>query len=83
MRTFFRGIEQPDMLADDFQGSVALDPLTAAIPTADTALGVEQVNRVVGNVIDQQLQLQTIISERRDVGDGLDHGSDFTPPVRG
>jgi len=34
---------------------------------------------VIGYVIDQQLQLQTIISKRRDIGDCLDHGGGFTP----
>lgn len=48
-------IEKPHMLPHHFFGGIALDPLAATVPAADAPLRVEQIDRVIGDVIDQQL----------------------------
>ena len=47
------GVEDREMLADDFVRPVALDALGAGVPVADDAAGVEHVDRVVGHALDQ------------------------------
>ncbi len=69
----FGGIEQADVLADDGLGGIALDPFAATVPAADTALRIEQIDRVIAHVVDQQLQLPAFVGERCNAGYGLDH----------
>ena len=69
----FGGVEQADVLADDGLGGIALDPFAATVPAADTALRIEQIDRVIAHVVDQQLQLPAFVGERCNAGYGLDH----------
>jgi hypothetical protein len=44
------------MLADDLGSAVALDPLGAGVPGADHAIAIQEIDRVVGDRIDQELE---------------------------
>src|SRR5690242_14213556 len=59
------------MLADDFVGSVAFDPFRPGIPAYDDAVGVEHVERVIGNARDEQTELTFAVA------DGLLRGAAF------
>ncbi len=54
---FIGQVEAAEVGADDFVGTVALDPLGARVPAADDALRIEQVQGMVANAVDQQSQL--------------------------
>lgn len=47
-------IEAREMLADDFRRRIALEPLGPGVPADHPAVGVEHVDGVVGNGVDQQ-----------------------------
>ena len=51
------GVEPREVLADDLVGPVALDPLGAGVPAGDHPGRVQQVDRVVGDALDQQAEL--------------------------
>ena len=44
------------MLADDLFGRIALDPLAADIPARDDAVGIQHVERVVGNAFNEKTE---------------------------
>ena len=46
-------------MSDDFLGLITLDPLGAAVPGGDPPLGVEHVDRVVGDRLDEDLELSS------------------------
>ncbi|MET3590753.1 MULTISPECIES: hypothetical protein [Mesorhizobium] len=48
------------MLAEDFGRGVALDLLGARIPTCDVAVGVEGVDRIVSNGVDEKLEAMAV-----------------------
>ena len=50
-------VEGAEMPADDFTRRIALDALGAGIPRRDIALRIEQENRVVGDALNQKLEL--------------------------
>ena len=52
------------MLSDDFIGRVALDASRAGIPTRDQPIGVEHVERIIGNAGDQQAELPLAVTQR-------------------
>jgi hypothetical protein len=52
----FGGKEQGKMLAYDLGSAVALDPLGAGVPGADHAVAIQQIDRVIGDGIDQELE---------------------------
>ena len=46
-------VEAGEMLADDFGGRIALDPLAADVPARHHAVRIQHVQRVVGNTFNQ------------------------------
>ncbi len=48
------GVEAGEVPAEDLLGRIALDALAADIPAGDDAGGVEHVQRVVGDTLDQK-----------------------------
>ncbi|WP_292374440.1 hypothetical protein [Mesorhizobium sp.] len=48
------------MLAQDFRRGVALDLLGPRIPTRDEAIGVEAVDRIVSNGVDEKLEAMAV-----------------------
>ncbi len=54
---FIGQVEAAEVGADDFVGTVALDPLGARVPAADDAVRIKQVQGMVTNAVDQQSQL--------------------------
>src|SRR5438067_12663918 len=78
------------MLSDDFVGAIALDPLGAAVPGGDPALGVEPVNRVIADRVDQQPELpfgllQFLLQRlaRRNIAQTADKGGAAVKRYRG
>ena len=53
----FLGIEAGEMSSDDFAGLIALDPFGATVPGGDQPLGVEPVDRTVGDRLHKHLEL--------------------------
>ena len=45
------------MLADDLIGAIALDALGSRIPAGDVAVGIEAIERVVGDALHQHAEL--------------------------
>src|SRR5690606_24605609 len=56
-------VETREVGADDFAGLVALDPHRAGVPAAHAAVGVEHVQRVVRQGIDEQAELPRFVVE--------------------
>src|SRR5204862_7408064 len=54
---FLLGVKARKVLPDDLVGAVALDALRAAIPSRHPTLGVEHIDRVVGDRLDQDAEL--------------------------
>src|SRR3984957_12731557 len=54
--TIFLGIEHLEVPADDFIRVVSLDALGAGVPVADDAIGVEHIDGVVDDPLDQQAE---------------------------
>lgn len=52
------------MPADDFLRPIALDPLGAEIPTADIAVGIEHVDRIVRDALDEPAELFLALADR-------------------
>ena len=52
------------MLADDFVGRIALDPLRAGIPVGHDAVRIEHVDGVVDHPLDQQPKAALAIDKR-------------------
>ena len=50
------GIEAGEMLADDLVGEVALDALGARVPVGHVSFGIEHVDGVIGDALDQQAE---------------------------
>ena len=48
------GVEAGEMLADDLVGRIALDTLRARIPVGHMPLGVEHVERMVADALDER-----------------------------
>jgi hypothetical protein len=53
----FLGVKSREVLADDFGGTIALDPLRPGIPVSHAAVLVQQVDGVVGDALQEQSQL--------------------------
>ena len=51
------GIEAGKVLPDDFVRRVALDPLAADVPARHHAVGIQHVERVVGNTFNQKSEI--------------------------
>src|SRR5438094_520517 len=67
------------MLAQHLFGTVALDALGAAVPCADAALGIEHVDSVVLNTLNQDLELPFAFLcglARRDTRTDIAHATD-------
>jgi hypothetical protein len=60
----FRRVETREMLADDFVGGIAFEPLSARIPTHDHAARVEHVDGVILDRLDQQAKPALAVVER-------------------
>ena len=60
----FLGIEAREMLADDLVRRIALDALRPRIPVGDDAFGVEHIDRIVGDALDQQPELFLAAAKR-------------------
>ena len=52
----FFGVEDREVLADDFVGLVPLESLRASVPGRDTAIAIEHEDCVVGDVIHENLK---------------------------
>ena len=52
-RAIFLGVEAREILADDFGLLVSLETLGARIPARDRTVGVEHVDRIVGDRVDE------------------------------
>src|SRR3954447_24423795 len=52
------------MPADDFLRPIALDPLGAEIPAADIAVGIEHVDRIVRDALDEPAELFLALADR-------------------
>src|SRR5579871_4377180 len=50
------GVEAGKMFAQDFLGGIALDALAPDIPARDDATGVEHIERIVRNTLDQEAE---------------------------
>ena len=57
----FFGIEAGKMLADDFFGRITLETLGAGVPAGDDAAGVQHVDGIVGDRLDQDAVASTFI----------------------
>ncbi len=51
------------MLADNFLGLVTLDPLGAGIPVAYDAIGIEQIDRVIGDSLYEQAKITLALEQ--------------------
>src|SRR6202022_3300526 len=61
--TLFGKVENRKMLADDFLGFVSLDPLRARVPVGDASLGIEHIDRVVGDAVNQKPEVALAFEE--------------------
>src|SRR5271165_7182588 len=61
------------MLADDFARRIALDALAPDVPAGDDARGVEHVERVVGDTLDQQAETALALEQVPLLSDILNH----------
>src|SRR4030095_442300 len=52
--TVLRGIEMRKVDSQNLRRLIALEPLGTLIPTGHPTRGIQQINRVVGDVLDQQ-----------------------------
>lgn len=52
------------MPTNDFLRSIALDTLGAEIPTADIAVGIEHVDRIVRDALDEPAELFLALADR-------------------
>ena len=52
----FRRVEAGEMLADDLVGGIALEPLRTRIPADHHAVGIQHVDGIVGNALNQQFE---------------------------
>ena len=53
-RFVFLSVKLGEMLADDFVGLEALDPLGTCVPAGHAAAGIEHVDRIVDDRLDEQ-----------------------------
>ena len=57
-------VEAAEMLADDVFGRIALDPLGAGIPVGHPAFGVEHVDGIIGDALDQDPEAPLGLEQR-------------------
>src|SRR5687767_8234485 len=56
VRPILLGVETGKMLADYLVGAIALDRHGAGIPVGDPTLGIEHVDRIFANALDEQAE---------------------------
>ena len=57
------GVEAGEVLPDDFFRPVAFDALTTGIPVGNHAVGIEHIERIIGDAIHQQTKMSLAIPE--------------------
>src|SRR5688572_6615472 len=70
---FLFGIEDREVLADDFFARVPLESLCPAVPGGDTAIHIEPEDRVVLDTVDQNLELFGALTPRSLIGESPFH----------
>src|SRR5208337_4527644 len=58
------GVEPREVLSDDLLGAVALDALCAPVPVGDDAIGIDHVDGIVGDAVDQHAIALLALAQR-------------------